>query len=411
MNILLINHYAGSPDLGMEYRPYYFGHEWVKRGHNVTIISASFAHIRQKQPTIRHDFAEEIFNGVRYIWIKTPAYSGNSLGRIINILVFVCKLWLKSKIIAAKYNPEIVIASSTYPLDNYPAYRIAKKSKAQYIYEVHDLWPLSPKELGGYSKYHPFIMLMQAAENFAYRNVDSVISMLPKTLDHMINHGLSPSNWHYVPNGINPEGWDKNEQLPAIHLELLRKIRQQGDRIIAYTGSIGLANALENLIKAADILRYEKMSFVIMGEGPEKDKLNVLVKNSGFKNVFFLDPLQKKYIPAFLDQCDLLYIGLQRQSLFRFGISPNKLLDYMMAAKPVIQAIDAGNDIVSEAGCGISIEPENPEALADAIRKVLSSSKTEQKQLGENGRNYVIKNHDYSILAEQIISVFRGFKE
>ena len=338
--------------------------------------------------------------------LKTPKYKGNGLGRIINMFAFIFKLWFYSSAIAKKYKPGIVIASSTYPLDNYPVFRIAKKSKAKYVYEVHDLWPLSPMELGGYSKYHPFIRIMQHAENFAYKNADILISMLPATLPHMQSHGLDPHKWYYIPNGIEPEEWENETQIPEKHQVILNEIKHQGNSIIGYSGSFGIANALENLLEAAAILRSEKVRFVLVGNGPEKENLLAKVKQLDLQNVIFLESVSKKMIPALLNYFDILYIGLQRQSLFRFGISPNKLLDYMMAAKPVIQAIDAGNDMVAEAGCGLSIEPENPDALTKAIKKILSFTEDERIELGNNGRKYVLTNHNYVALADKMIGIF-----
>lgn len=410
MNILIINHYAGYPEMGMEYRPFYLGREWVKYGHSVTVIGASFSHVRNKQPRVVKDFTEEDISGIRYVWLRTRRYKGNGVGRILNMVSFVSKLLLQASKISLNYKPDVVIASSTYPLDNYPALRIARKNKAIHVFEVHDLWPLSPMELGGFSKHHPFIKMMQIAENYAYKNADVVISMLPKTLDYMKSHGLDPRKWHYIPNGINPSDWKKDEILPEELLNAINESKEHGNRIIGYAGSIGLANALGNLVNAAAILRNEPVRVFIVGDGPEKAKLITKVTESGVNNVIFFEPVSRRCIPAFLDHCDLLYIGLQRQPLFRFGISPNKLLDYMMAGKPVIQAIDAGNNMVGDAGCGLSIEPENPDELANAIMKVLSLTENERLVYGEKGHRYVLQNHDYGVLAEKMIEIFGAHK-
>jgi len=405
MNILLINHYAGSPKLGMEYRPYYLSKIWVSLGHNVTILVADNAHVRNIQPTFTDDFHEEIIDGVRYVWVKTPKYIGNGIKRIFNMFTFVLKLEKKSKQLAKKYSPDIVIASSTYPWDNYAANKIAKKSNAKHFYEVHDLWPLSPIELGGLSKYHPFIMLMQRAENFAYKKADMVISMLPKTKEHMQNHGLDLKKWHYIPNGISLDEWQKGEAIPFSHTTILQHIRNEEKLIIAYAGSHGVANALDNFIEAAKILKKENITFVLVGNGPEKE--NLKQRANFLENVYFLDSIPKESIPTFLSKVDILYIGLQKQPLFRFGISPNKLMDYMMAEKPIIQAIEAGNDPVSESGCGISVEAENPDELAKAILKIESLSEEERASLGKKGKEFAIKNHDYDFLAKKFLTLMQ----
>ena len=399
MNIFLINHYAGSPEIGMEYRPYYLAREWVEQGHSVTILVATFSHIRQANPKQTEDIKEEIIDGIRYLWVNTPYYQGNGLGRIKNMFAFIQKSLYKASYFVKTYKPDVVIASSTYPSDNYVARKIAKLSGAKYIYEVHDLWPLSPMELGGMSKYHPFIVTMQHGESFAYRKADAVISMLPKTKEYMVSKGLNPKKWYYIPNGFVREEWEKPKALNGATTMKIENIRNQFDTIVAYTGTLGLANALGSFILAGKILK--ETAFVLVGKGPEKENLQNLITVNKLKNVFILDSVGKQEIPALLKNFDILYIGLQYQPLFRFGISPNKMIDYMMASKPIIQAIKAGNNMVAEAGCGIAIEPENPQAIANAINELKELSPEKVKEMGENGKQFALRNHDYKILAKR----------
>ncbi len=408
MNILLINHYAGSLKMGMEYRPFYLSREWVKLGYDISIIAANHSHIRINNPKISSDFEEQYIENVRYIWVKTPAYKGNGIKRIFNIFTFVYKTYFKSRYLANKYNPDVVIASSTYPSDNYTARKIAKIAKAKYIYEVHDLWPLSPKELGGMSKFHPFIIAMQHAENFAYRNADAVVSMLPKTQEHMETHGLDLSKWHYIPNGININEWENRKSLNTQTEQEINNIKQKYNTIIGYTGTLGLANALISFVKAGKQLNVKSVAIIIIGKGPEKNNLQNFIDKEKITNVFILKSVIKQEIPELLSLFDFLYIGLQYQPLFRFGISPNKLIDYMMAGKPIIQAINAGNNIVKEANCGIAVEPENPQAIADAINKLINTPKEELEIMGKNGKNYVIENHDYKILAKRFLNIIES---
>lgn len=408
MNILLINHYAGSLELGMEYRPFYMGRKWVKDGHKVTILSASFAHVRKNQPQVSKDFSEEIIEGIRYVWVKTPQYRGNGFARLRNMFVFVFKLMIVASKISRKYKPDVVVASSTYPLDNYPARRIARKSNAKYIYEVHDLWPLSPMELGGYSKWHPFIMIMQNAENYAYKHSHKVVSMLPKTKEYMINHGMLADKFNYIPNGINIEEWNVEENIPEEHLSLLKKLKKGKKEIVAYVGGHAVSNALHVFIEAINLMQQDNVSFVFVGKGAEKDRLINKAKKLGLNNVYFLPPVSKKSIPQLLSFMDVLYIGWNKQPLYRFGISPNKLMDYMMAGKPVLHSVEAGNDSVSESNCGIAVPPENPDKIAEAVIELLNLPENERESMGNNGKQYVIKNHNYTTLAKKMIKIFQA---
>ena len=160
MNILYLNHYAGSYLHGMEFRPFMMGRHWVKAGHKVTIVASSFSHLRGQNPDLMgKKYLDETIDGVRFFWIHGNHYNGNGFDRVRNILSFVNGLYHYQTEIVGKDKPDVVIASSTYPMDMYPAVHIAAKHGAKIVYEVHDLWPLSPMEVGGMSKYHPFIQI------------------------------------------------------------------------------------------------------------------------------------------------------------------------------------------------------------------------------------------------------------
>ncbi len=409
MNILLINHYAGSPRHGMEYRPYYLAREWVREGHRVTIIAASFSHLRANNPVLNGVVTEESIDGIRYIWLKTPAYQGNGIGRIFNMLQFVIRLRTYIKTLMAHERIDAVIASSTYPLDIYPARLIQKEQKARLIFEVHDLWPLSPMELGNIPAWHPYIMVMQKAENDAYRYCDHVVSILPCAETHMRNHGLKPNKFTAIPNGICVNEWQKyDDDLPDEHKKLLLKLKNNKKIIVGYAGAHGIANSLDTLLEAVILFKETDLYFVLVGQGQEKERLRKYAEEHNLVNITFLPPVIKPQIPALLQFFDICYIGLQREPLFRFGVSPNKLMDYMMAAKPIIYAIEAGNDPVKEAGCGISVPPEDPQAIADAIRTLASMSVAEREAMGQRGKEYVMKHHDYKILAKQFLKVLEG---
>lgn len=403
MNILLINHYAGSPEYGMEFRPYYMCKEWIKRGHQVLIIGGSYSHLRKQQPSKE----SETIDGVNYRWVRLNTYKGNGLGRIASMGLFVTKLSACYKKYLDGFKPDIVIASSTYPLDIYPAHKIAKKYKAKLIYEVHDLWPLSPMELGGYSPSHPFIKIMQKAEDDCYRFVDGVVCMLPKAEEHMKERGLKDGKFFYVPNGIVLSDWDSPMELPKEHKVFLDGLRKSGKTIVGFAGAHGIANSLYSAIDAVSLLKENNIDFVLVGTGPEKENLQKYVENKQYDNIHFLSPVNKLAVPSLLREMDILYIGLQKQSLFRFGISPNKLFDYMMAGKPVVQAIEAGNNIVKEANCGLNAEPDNIREIKDAILEIANMSKEERVKLGENGREFVLKNHTYGVLAERFLNVMK----
>lgn len=404
MNILLINHYAGSRRHGMEYRPYYLSREWQRLGHRVRIVAASNSHVRSVAPRISGGMQREDIDGIEYFWIRTPPYHGNGARRVINMLAFVAGLYRHARVLTADARPDAVIASSTYPLDVFPARRIARRTGARLIFELHDLWPLSPMELGGMSRWHPFIAMMQVGENFACRNADALVSMLPKAEEHLRAHGLGPGRFHYVPNGIDVSEWTAApDPLPDAIRARLDQLKRDGRFLVGYAGAHGLANALDYLIDAAKLTQDDPVTYVLVGQGPEKAGLQAKAVGLGLSNVEFLPPVTKSQIPTLIGEMHAMFIGWRRKAIYRFGISPNKLMDYMMAGKPVIHSIEAGNDLVAESGCGVSVPPESPSAIADAVRRVAAMSAEQRQSMGAHGRDFVLAHHDYRVLAGRFL--------
>jgi len=405
LNILLINHYAGSPWHGMEYRPYYLAREWVRLGHKVKIVASAQSHVRAQQPELRgQSRLDEIIDGIQYTWFDTPAYAGNGVARVRNMAAFVIRLYREGERLARYFKPDLVIASSTYPMDIWPAHRIAKMAKCRLVFEVHDLWPISPMELGGMSRWHPFIMLVQAAEDYAYRHADAVVSMLPKVREYMESRGMAPYKLHIVPNGIDPAEWlEKHPALNGAALETLSRLHAQGWSIVGHAGAQGVSNALDIFLDAAKLMGEEKVAFVLVGGGSARGSLQQKAQAEDLKNVWFIDPVRKEQIPALLQWFDVAYIGVRRKPLYRFGIAPNKLMDYMMAGRPIVMAIEAGNDPVAEANCGLTVKPGDPHSVAQGIRRLLTLSEGERKAMAYRGRKFVLENHTYPVLGQRFL--------
>ncbi|MBQ5946917.1 glycosyltransferase family 4 protein [Massilia sp. ST3] len=410
MRILYINHYAGSPRHGMEYRPYYLAREWVEAGHEVRIVAADHSHLRVQGPRLDGGpRLEEHIDGIRYTWLKTTPYKGNGVGRVRNIGSFVRRLYQEGRRLAAESRPDVVIASSTYPMDIWPAHRIARIADAKLVFELHDLWPLTPMELGGMSKRHPFIMVAQAAENYVYRHADAIVSMLPKVHGYVTARGMAPERLFIVPNGVDPREWPARlAPLEGRTADLLAQLAGAGRPVVGYAGNHGISNSLDTLLQAARSMRGERPSFVLVGAGPEKNALRQWAQAEGLDDVHFADPVAKEHIPALLQRFDIAYIGWRRQPLYRFGIAPNKLMDYMMAGRPVLHAVEAANDPVGEASCGMTVPPESPAAVAGGIRALMAASEAERKAMGERGRDFILRHFTYPILSRRFLAACQG---
>lgn len=407
MNILYIDHYAGSLEYGMEFRPYYLAREWEKLGYKVRIIAGNFSHLRTTQPTVKKDFQIDYVDNIEYQWIKTGTYQGNGVSRALTMFKFVGKLFVNARKIVQDFKPDVVITSSTYPLDSFAGYRIAKKAKAKYIHETHDIWPLTLVEIGGMKRYHPFVILMGIAEKYAYRKAGKVICLFPNAVEHMLECGLqSKEKYVAIPNGIALEDWELPEKLNDTHKKLFNQLKEKGKFIICYVGGHALSNKLDLLLNAAKQMKHKKeLSFVLIGKGVEKERLQKRVQEEKIDNVFFLPPIPKKQVPSVLAEADALYIGAKTVPIYRFGVSLNKVYDYMMSGKPILYGVEAFNNDVAEAGCGITFDSNDEDGLRKAIEELQSLSSTERHKMGDNGKKWVLENCEYKKISAEFLSV------
>lgn len=399
MNILMISHYAGAPKYGMEYRSFYMGREWVRMGHHVTIVGADFSHLRKVQPAA----GRETLEGIEYLWLPSVHYDGNGAKRVLSMFQFVLQVYKHRKELIG-FNPDIVIASSVYTFDLYPCRHIARKAHAKLVYEVHDLWPLSPMIIGGYSQYHPFIWLLQRGENYAYRHCDMVVSMLDKAYPHMQRHGLSPERFCCIPNGFLQEEWDDTNasNLPEQHLQFFKQLTHK--TIVGFAGGHTQSTAMHVLIDAAEQLKTRSdIAFVLVGDGPQKQELIASAQSKGLTNVHFLPPIPKNCIPQLLSHFDICYAGGVHSILHQYGTSFNKMTDYMLSGHPIVNSVDEPGSLMERVGCGIQVEAENVAQVRDAIAQLADMDKSEREAMGAKGRDYALAHLNYTTLSEQFL--------
>jgi glycosyltransferase involved in cell wall biosynthesis len=367
------------------------------------MLAADFSHVRTRQPTA----GDHLIDGIDYRFYPTPRYRGNGVARLRNIASFLRQAWRDTGRLLSEGKPDAVIASSTYPMDIWVARRIARRAGAALVFEVHDLWPLSPIELSGMSPRHPFALLCGAAERAACRDADVVVSMLPCVHAHLAGRGLDLTRLAIVPNGIAPDDWAAPPQ--ALREDVAAALAgARGRTVVGYAGSMGRPNALDTLLDAAALLRSEPFSFVLVGDGHERARLARRVEAEALSNVALLPPIPKAQVPALLAAVDIAYIGWQRTPIYRFGIAPNKLMDYMMAGCAVLHSVEAGNDPVAEAGCGLTVPPESAAAVADGLRRLAALPAGERRAMGARGRAHVLAKHAYPVLAQRFLHAVEG---
>jgi glycosyltransferase involved in cell wall biosynthesis len=406
-NIWYVHPYAGGPGVGRYSRPYYLARQWQQSGASATIFTPAFHHLLDApQASGTREIA-----GVPYEFVPARSYQGNGAGRLLHMAAFSLKMRLHAEKYARRHGrPDLVIASSPHPYAFLATHALARKFGAKSIFEVRDLWPLSLTELAGVAPNHPLVCFTGWVERYAHRNAHTVVSLLPCTLEHMMATGMPSSHWRYIPNGVHTDEIAppaSTEDQPCVRQA--RLWREAGRSVVVYAGALGRPNYVDSLVQAIAHLKDQgdtNVSAVIVGRGELQEELRARIAQLGLTDrIALFEQMPKQTVLALLAHASVGYISLRKEPLFRFGVSPNKLFDYMLARLPVLFAVQAGNDPVRESACGVSVNPGDVAAIADGLRHLGSLSEAERRDMGERGHAYVLAHHSYEALARAYLDL------
>lgn len=402
--IWIINQYASTPETGIAGRHHYLARELGRRGHKVYLVAAKWHHLLRVEGDGELPETEQ-GDGYTMVRIPVPRYPhAHHKKRILNWFLFRRRLaQLRRRI---KDHPDAILYSSP-SLVGYPgAKRLARRLGTRLVFEVRDIWPLTLQEVGGASARHPFIRYLQRIEDDAYRTADAVVSNLPQAVEHMVERGMDRDKFTWVPNGFSKQEVENSAPLSDDLMSSLSDVPLR----VGYTGTLGVANDLDVLLDAAKQLTDRKdIAFVLVGQGRERERLAKRVSNEKLENVLLLPAISKSQVPSMLGAMDVCYIGLTPDPLFRFGVSPNKLFDYLVSGKPILYGIDSGDyRPVEEFGAGLQVPPGNPEAVAQAVLAFADMPESQRLSIGAAGRRAALEYHEYGMLAERLEAVLIG---
>lgn len=392
MNIWIANHYAGGADRQTTGN-YDIGRQLVRKGHSVTIITSSFSHYKFREERLApgQKWLEQNDDGVRFIWVRTLAYSGNGVRRMLNMLSYA---WMVLRVgTVASDRPDIVIASCPHLPGMLGGYLLSRRLGAKFFSEVRDLWPQTLIDVGALSERSPVCWALRRLERFLFSHSDRILTVLPNVKDYVTGIGIPAEKIVVIPNGVDlvrndaVKPYDGAKTPPFIAM---------------YLGGHARYNGVEVIVDAAAILQRRGAShvhFVIYGDGPEKAALLRRAQDYGLTNLQFNPLVPKSEVPRVMGDASVFLHHIMDIPVLKYGISSNKLFDYMSARRPIVFAVNGGNNPVSEAHAGITIPPENPEAMADAILEIAALTPAERIAMGENGRAYVEQHHDFRVLA------------
>lgn len=398
--IWIFNHYADDLN-GQATRSFDFGVELVKRGHRVTILSSSFNHynFQERKKYHKNFWIKESCNDVNFIWIKTFKYKKNDWRRVLNILDYGAKSFLVG--IKLKEKPDIIIGKTFHPLAPLVAFLVSKIKRSKFFFEVGDLWPQTLIDLGKFSEKNIIVILLKFLEKFLYKKSDKIITLLPYAHEYITKLGIPNKKIVWIPNGICYERYQNIKKYTGILNDPIKLI---------YIGGMTKCHVLDLIIKNAKKIqdKYDqKIKFILIGGGAEKENLIKLSQKYKVKNVEFCESIPKYQVPQAMEKADILILALRDIPLYKYGVSLNKLFDYLASGRPIIFSTSTRGNYVDEAKSGIVVSPKKPYNLSNAIIKLINLSPEERKKMGENGIKFVKKHNSIPALVNKLESCFK----
>jgi len=399
----ILNHHAATPDQGWGTRHYDIARTLADKGYDVTVFASSFFHVTEE-----YQFDESVViqerEGFRFVWLRTgPAYHGNGVCRMLNMLSYVWQVLRVSKRFLA---PDVVVGSSVHPFAWLAAELLARKHGAVYVAEIRDLWPQTLVDIGRIKPSNPVVRLFGFLEDRMFRTADGVIALLPNMGRYLEKLGKVSRGLWIVPNGTDPSVFDSNESLGVFDRYPILQQTLQNYITCTYAGSLVRSEGLYGILEAArhvENMGLNSVRFLIIGDGTEKEPLKAYAEDLGVGNVIFHDKISKNEIPAVLCRSTVLLISLLDRPIYEYGVSLNKLFDYLCAARPIVFAGNVALNPVEISGCGICVPPENPKRMAEGIQTLLEMSSEDQRSLGLKGRAYLESHHSMDIIAKKFI--------
>lgn len=407
-NIWYVSKYAVTPLFGGASRQYFFSKYFCMKGRSVNLVTSRSASLKSFPNLGWHNHVQYNIDGVKSILLNGPKIDlGFNLKRIYSWVIFEVRVLLWA-LYFSKKKPDIIIVSSLSLLTFLTGVLLKRYFKCKLICEVRDIWPLTIVEARNLNPKGLINRVLSKIEIFGYNKSDAIIGSMPNLIEHVKN--VSPLNSqkvHYIPMGFDIQYWqtgasDLLNQFDHIFDENV----PNGNFIVGYAGTIGLANCVDQILDAAVLLKDHRVTFMILGDGPLRSTLEKRAKILELQNVKFLEPVKKVLVQDFLVKCHLLVNPWQGgRKIYKYGVSPNKWIDYMYSGRPILVSLDGYKNIINEAECGLFIEADRPDLLAESILQFASLDKEELSRMGERGKSYLMTKLTYESLSARYLQI------
>ena len=402
MRILILSQYYEPEPLP---KPSDLAQALAERGHVVSVVTG-FPNYPSGRlyPGYRFClFQKEKINGVPLVRTFTLPYHGrSSLGRIFNYASFMV-----SGVLGAFLSPPCDLIYVWHPplTIGLTAWMIGLIKRAPFVYDVQDIWPESLTAAGKVN--HPMVIwAMHQMERFIYKRAKHLLVVTPGAKKNLVGKGVPAEKITVAGLWVDEARFLEGSKENGVDV---RGRYGLGSRfVVMYAGNMGYLQDLETILRCADILRSEeRIVFVLVGDGVERERLVSRARELALRNVIFVESQPTSVIPAFLSSADVLLVHLKYSEVHNLVI-PGKTLAYLASGRPIIMAMNgAGGDLIREAKAGLVIPPEDPDQMAKAVLRVERLSHSERAALGNNGRSFLLTCFSKDKVVGQYEDIFK----
>lgn len=384
---------------GQSRRTYEFSKELVRLGHEVTFFTNSYCHFTKKNYLkLDESWRVETIDSIRIVWMKTLTYKGNGIRRMLNMFDNARQVIYISKLVDGR--PDVILGPSVPILTGWAAYRLSRRYEVPFVFEVRDVWPAALVDMGALSKLNPIYYIFRYIEKFLYKYSAKISSTLPYLSQHVASSGADPKKIEWLPNGVDLSLYPDYDYDGGVGKQL----------VVMYIGGFSLDHDVSTIIKAAKILQESadnRFHFIIIGQGNRKVECLKEAQSYNLHNIEFKNSIPKNHIHTEQLKADILLAAITNTKSYRFGLNLNKLCGYFASARPVVFSGNPPNNPVKEAGAGISVDAENPQAMVDALKKIYALGPKERIAMGLRGRAYATSVLSMSVLGVRMESMLK----
>jgi colanic acid biosynthesis glycosyl transferase WcaI len=345
----------------------------------------------------------ETIEGVPVIRVPLyPEHSRSAWRRVLNYVSFALSAamlgpWLVPRVDVIHFHHPPLTAA-------FPAWILSRLFRTRLTCEIQDMWPETLAATGMVRGLQTLKIVGWCAKR-VYRRVNAIRVISPGFRDNLVQKGVPPENIHVISNWVDTDFYRPREADAILKQKL-----GLADRFnLMFAGTMGLAQGLETVLDAAGLLAdLPRLQFVFVGDGADSGRLQELSRERGLSNVKFLGRYPEAEMPGVYALADAMLIHLRDDPLFRITI-PHKVFTALASAKPLLMAMEGdAADVVRTAGAGITCQPSNSEALANAARSLCAAPPAELQAMGDNGRRAVVEHYGRDRLVARVIEMLQS---